>query len=69
MSAICDVLLNFREVPKEKNVTKKGGGGQKMSIFTVTSFMDDPQTIDGIFPHTQLDFDRFQQTFSHKMQC
>ncbi len=39
-SAICDVLLNFWEVSEEKNVTSKKN--VKKSIFTVTSYVDDP---------------------------
>ncbi len=39
--AICDALLNFWEVPKEKT-WRRGGGGLKKSIFTVTSYVDDP---------------------------
>ncbi len=43
-SAIRDVLLNFYEVSKEKNVTK--GGGVQKSIFTVTSCVDGPLCIE-----------------------
>ncbi len=41
-SAICDALLNFRKVPKEKTSHR----GLKKSIFTVTSYVDDPLEYD-----------------------